>query len=126
MSLVKKSRTAILMLARALLRAWRAVLRRVTGKSELARILRKALIAEDNGFSAELVRAVARSIAASSTAESPGVKGAVFGKHPFDVAEIARTLSEVEGISEEDKPSLIWCLQVSPQRSMWRTHCYRP
>lgn len=121
MSLVNKSRKVILMLTRALLRAWRAVLRRVTGKSELARILRKALIAENNGFSAELVRAVARSIAASSTIESPGVKGAVFGKHPFDVAEIARTVSEAEGISEEDQPSLVWCLHVSPQATVTRT-----
>ncbi|CAM9324568.1 unnamed protein product [Hapterophycus canaliculatus] len=112
MSLVNKSRKAILMFVRALLRAWRAVLRRATGKSELARILRKALIAENDGFSAELVRAVARSIASSSSTESPGVKGAVFGKHRFDVAEVARALSESEGISEEDKPSLVWCLQI--------------
>ncbi|CAN0018986.1 unnamed protein product [Scytosiphon promiscuus] len=112
MSLVHKSRKVIQMLTRALLRAWRAVLRRVTGKSELARILRKAVIAESDGYSAELVRAVARSIAANSTTEAPGVKGAVFGKQPFDVSEIACTLSDTEGISEEDKPSLVWCLHI--------------
>lgn len=89
-------------LKRAFLKAWNALIRRVTGRSEMSRILNR-----HEGYSSDLVQAIARSIARSSE------KDTVFGKKLFDVTVISTRLVDKKAISDEDKPRLIWCLEVS-------------
>lgn len=84
------------------MRAWKALIRRVTGRSEISRILKRY-----EGYSSGLVRAMARSIARSSD------KDAVFGKNLFDVGAVSARLADKKAISDEDKPRLVWCLEVS-------------
>lgn len=92
-------------LKRAILRAWKALMRRVTGRSEMGRILNRY-----EGYSSDLVQAIARSVARSSE------KDAVFGKNMFDVATISAQLADKKAISEEDEPRLVWCLEVRDVR----------
>lgn len=90
---------------RAVMRAWsswlRALMRRVTGQSELSRILKRS-----GGYTTELVQDIARSIARSSEKE------VVFGKQLFDVVAVSDSLSSSKEIDDEDKPRLVWCLEV--------------
>lgn len=75
-------------------------MRRLTGRSEISRILNR-----HEGYSGDLVQAIARSIARSSD------KDAVFCKL-FDVAEISARLADKKAVSDEDQPRLVWCLEV--------------
>lgn len=90
---------------RAVMRAWsswlRALMRRVTGRSEMSRILKRS-----GGYTTELVQDIARSIARSSEKE------VVFGKQLFDVRAVSDSLSSSKEIDDEDKPRLVWCLEV--------------
>lgn len=90
---------------RAVMRAWsswlRALMRRVTGRSEMSRILKR-----NGGYTSELVQDIARSIARSSEKE------VVFGKQLFDVRSVSARLSSSKEIDDEDKPRLVWCLEV--------------
>ncbi|CAM9636570.1 unnamed protein product [Pylaiella littoralis] len=102
MSLVTKSRKALRTLEKALIRAWRAVLQKITGKSEMRRMLER-----HGGYSSALVHSIAQSIGSSSQLEPLGV----FGK-PFDISSVCSKIAEAKGIGDEDHPRLVWCLQV--------------
>lgn len=75
-------------------------MRRLTGRSEISRILSR-----HEGYSSDLVQAIARSIARSSD------KDAVFCKL-FDVPVISAQLADKKAVSDEDQPRLVWCLEV--------------
>lgn len=76
-------------------------MRRVTGRSEMSRILKRY-----EGYSSDLVQAIARSIASSSE------KDAVFRTKVLDVAALSARLADKKEISDEDRPRLMWCLEV--------------
>ncbi|CAN0184842.1 unnamed protein product [Ectocarpus sp. 6 AP-2014] len=106
MSLAKKGRKAVRAFTRLIRRIVKWLLRKLTAQSEIGRILRS------DGHSSELVQAIARSIARSSSSEVERVKRAVFGKAPFDVTSTCDELMAAKAIGDEHKPRLTWCLQV--------------
>eukprot|EP00752_Nemacystus_decipiens_P010117 g9018.t1 len=73
------------------------------GKLSLA--TNRRILNRHDGYSSELVQAIARSIAQSSD------KDAVFCKL-FDVAAISALLADKKAVPDEDHPRLVWCLEI--------------
>lgn len=113
MSLIKKSKQTCRAVTRALARILKLLVRLLTRKSELERLIRKAIAEESRGHSSHhLVKYIARSLASSS--QLAEIKAVVFGKQPFVVDELTTQIANKKHIHDDDVISrLNWCLEVS-------------
>lgn len=115
MSLIKKSKQTCRAVTRALARILKLLVRLLTRKSELERLIRKSIAEESRGHSGHLVKNIARSLATSS--QLAEIKATIFGNQPFVVGELTTQIANKKHIHDDDVISrLSWCLKVSGAR----------
>lgn len=86
-------------------------MRLLTRQGELERAIRRAMAHDRSGYSADLVKAIATSLARS--AQLASLKHDVFGKKPFAAGKLACSIAEQKGMRDEAVISILtWCLKV--------------
>lgn len=98
-------------MARTVARTWKFIMRLLTRQGELDRVIRRAMAHSRDGYSADLVKAVALSLARS--AELASIRQDVFGKKPFSASKLASSISDQKGMRDEAVIAILtWCLRV--------------
>ena len=111
MSLVAKGKKTYCAVARVVRSIWKYVMRLLTRQGELERSIRRAIAYDRGGFSADLVKAIAISLARSVQLAS--LKQDVFGKKPFSARKLARLIAEQKGMRDDAVIAILtWCLRV--------------
>lgn len=111
MSSVSSRNKTCLALVRGVVRAWKFVMRLLTRQGELERAIRRAIVHDRSGYSADLVKTIATSLARSTQLAS--LKHDVFGKKPFAVGKLSCYIAEKKGMRDETVISILtWCLKV--------------